>query len=51
MLGVIDPGKEALILYDINLRVIRAPEENNAPDQGYPTIKNIEIIDIKNLIN
>ncbi len=46
MLGLVNPGEEALLLYDINLRVIRAPEENNAPDQGYPTIKNIEVIDI-----
>ena len=47
MLGIIDPGEETLLLYDINLRVIRAPEENNAPDQGYPTIKNIKKIDLK----
>ena len=46
MLGLVNPGEEALLLYDINLRVIRAPEENNAPDQGYPTIKNIEVINI-----
>ncbi|MCD4746259.1 MAG: hypothetical protein K8R58_08165 [Bacteroidales bacterium] len=46
MLRLVNPGEEALLLYDINLRVIRAPEENNAPDQGYPTIKNIEVIDI-----
>ena len=47
MLGIVNPGEEALLLYDINLRVIRAPEENNAPDQGYPTIKNIQVIDLE----
>ncbi len=47
MLGIIDPGEEALLFYDINLRVNRAPQENNAPDQGYPTIKNIQVIDLK----
>jgi len=47
MLGIIDPGEEALLMYDINLRVIRTPQENNAPDQGYPTIKNIKKIDLK----
>lgn len=50
MLGIIDPGEEALLLYDINLRVTRTPQENNAPDQGYPTIKNIKIIDLKERI-
>lgn len=47
MLGIINPGEESLLMYDINLRVIRTPQENNAPDQGYPTIKNIQKIDLK----
>jgi hypothetical protein len=48
MLGIINPGEEALLMYDINLRVTRAPQENNAPDQGYPTIKNLKIINLNN---
>jgi hypothetical protein len=46
MLGIVDPGREALLLYDINLRLIHTPQENNAPDQGYPVIKNIRTIDL-----
>ncbi len=47
MLGIINPGEESLLMYDINLRVIRAPQVNNAPDQGYPTIKNIQKIKLE----
>ena len=33
-----------MLIYDLNLRVIRTPAENNAPDQGYPTLKNLEVL-------
>ncbi len=46
LIALINPEDEALLLYDINLRVIRPPKENNAPDQGYPTVKNIEIVSL-----
>lgn len=46
LLGIVNPEIEGLLIYDINLRMIRAPRENNAPDQGYPTVKNMEIIGI-----
>lgn len=44
LLGVVNPEIEGMLIYDINLRVIRTPKENNAPDQGYPTIKNMQIL-------
>jgi len=48
LLGIISPEIEGVLIYDLNLRVIRTPQVNNAPDQGYPTIKNIEVIEISN---
>ncbi|MDR0971622.1 MAG: hypothetical protein LBM25_04475 [Bacteroidales bacterium] len=44
MLGIINPEIEGLLVYDINLRIIRTAFEANAPDQGYPTIKNLEVV-------
>jgi hypothetical protein len=46
LLGVINPKVEGVLMYDLNLRVIRTPQENNAPDQGYPTVKNLQIIEL-----
>jgi predicted amidohydrolase len=44
LLGIVSPEIEGVLVYDLNLRVIRTPWENNAPDQGYPTIRNLEVI-------
>lgn len=44
LLGIVNPKIEGMLMYDLNLRMIRPPLENNAPDQGYPTVKNMEII-------
>lgn len=46
LLGIIPPEGEGALIYDLNLRVVRTPRENNAPDQGYPTVKNIITIPI-----
>lgn len=46
LLGIIPPEKEGMLIYDLNLRVLRTPLTNNAPDQGYPTIKNLKVVDI-----
>lgn len=43
LLGIVNPEVEGVLIYDLNLRMIRTAKENNAPDQGYPTIKNIEV--------
>lgn len=40
----ISPEIEGILNYDINLRLIRTPAQTNAPDQGYPTIKNLNIL-------
>lgn len=47
VIAVIEPQKEAALSYEINLSVIRVPMSTNAPDQGYPTIRNIRHINIK----
>lgn len=47
MLGIVPPEMEGALIYDLNLRVVRTPRENNAPDQGYPTVKNIKVVPIK----
>ncbi|MGL4852386.1 MAG: nitrilase-related carbon-nitrogen hydrolase [Phocaeicola sp.] len=45
MLALIPPEIEGVLIYDLNLRMIRTPMESNAPDQGYPSIKNIEVLE------
>jgi predicted amidohydrolase len=47
LLSHVNPEKEGILNYEINLRLIRTPAQTNAPDQGYPTIRNINIIDLK----
>ena len=47
LLGIVNPEMEGLLMYDLNLRVIRTPWENNAPDQGYPTVKGVQVIAVK----
>lgn len=46
VIAVIEPQKEAALSYELNLSVIRVPMSTNAPDQGYPTIRNIRHINI-----
>ncbi|MGL4518977.1 MAG: hypothetical protein ACRCUJ_04495 [Phocaeicola sp.] len=45
MLALVPPEVEGVLIYDLNLRMIRTPMENNAPDQGYPTVRNIEVVE------
>ncbi len=33
-----------MLVYDLNLRLIRTPKETNVPDQGYPTIRNLQML-------
>jgi predicted amidohydrolase len=44
LIANIPPGKEGILIYDLNLRLVRTPGETNAPDQGYPTIRDIRMI-------
>ena len=48
LISTVEPGVEAMMTYELNLRVTRLPKVTQAPDQGYPTIRNIEIIPLKN---
>ena len=43
----IPPLQEALLVYDLNLRLLREPASTNAPDQGYPTIRNIRTVPLR----
>ena len=40
----LEPGIEAMLVYELNLRVIRLPKITQAPDQGYPLVRNVEVI-------
>jgi predicted amidohydrolase len=40
----IPPLQESLLVYDLNLRLLREPASTNAPDQGYPAIRNIRYV-------
>lgn len=46
LLAVIEPKEEEALLYEINLCCIRVPRSTNAPDQGYPTLRNLQRIKI-----
>ena len=39
----IDPDKEGILSYELNLRLVRQPKTTNAPDQGYPTLRNLSV--------
>ena len=43
----IPPLKEGLLVYDLNLRLLREPSSTNTPDQGYPTIRNVRTIPLR----
>ena len=49
LVATITPFREAMLIYDLNLNLTREPQTTNAPDQGYPTIKNVRIVDLKSL--
>ncbi|SHO55199.1 hypothetical protein [Vibrio quintilis] len=42
--GVVPALKEGMLIYDLNLRLIREPLSTNAPDQGYPPVRNLRRI-------
>lgn len=46
LVAVSEPAKCEALIYELNLRVVNVPHQTNAPDQGYPTIRNIEHIPI-----
>jgi len=40
----LDFNRQAMLVYDLNLALKTAPRMNNAPDQGYPTVRNLRIL-------
>jgi predicted amidohydrolase len=40
LVAVVPPFESAMLVYDLNLRLVREPATTNAPDQGYPTVRN-----------
>lgn len=44
LVAVVPPLQESLLVYDLNLRLLREPANTNAPDQGYPTIRNVHSV-------
>jgi predicted amidohydrolase len=39
--ATVPPLDEAMLIYDLNLRLLREPAVSNAPDQGYPVVRNV----------
>ena len=44
MAAAIPASQEGMLIYDINLRMLREPASTNAPDQGYPVVRNLRRI-------
>jgi len=44
LVAAIPPFQEGMLIYDVNLRLIREPASTNAPDQGYPVVRNVKRI-------
>jgi len=40
------PGDQRLLLFELNLRLARTPADTNAPDQGYPCVRDVSIVDV-----
>lgn len=46
LISQVNPDIEGMIIIDLNLSTVRPPKRTNAPDQGYPTVKNLKIINL-----
>lgn len=47
ILAHIPPFEEAMLIYELNLRMKREPAVTNAPDEGYPTVRGLRKIPLK----
>ncbi|MHC1725393.1 MAG: nitrilase-related carbon-nitrogen hydrolase [Syntrophobacteraceae bacterium] len=47
MLANIPFSEEAMLLYELNMRMKQEPLATNAPDQGYPTVRGLRKIPLK----
>jgi predicted amidohydrolase len=46
LVGDVGAFREGLLVYELNLRLNREPATANAPDQGYPTIRDVHVVDL-----
>jgi predicted amidohydrolase len=44
LVATVPPFQEGMLIYDVNLRLLREPAATNAPDQGYPVVRNVRRI-------
>jgi predicted amidohydrolase len=44
LVAVVPPFQEGVLIYDVNLRLLREPAATNAPDQGYPVVRNVRCV-------
>jgi hypothetical protein len=47
LVAVIPVAQEAMLVYDLNLRLNREPFATNAPDQGYPVVRNVRRVPLQ----
>lgn len=47
MLANLPPFEEAMLVYELNLRLKREPAVANAPDEGYPTVRGLRKIPLQ----
>jgi predicted amidohydrolase len=46
VVGDIGSFEEGMLVYELNMRMRRVPSETNAPDQGYPPVRDIHVVDL-----
>jgi predicted amidohydrolase len=44
VVGDVGIQREAMLVYELNMRLRREPISTNAPDQGYPPIRNLAVV-------
>ena len=47
IVGDIEAFREGLLVYELNMWLKRVPANTNAPDQGYPPIRGVKIVDLQ----
>jgi predicted amidohydrolase len=47
LVASVPPFQNAMLVYDLNLRLSREPATTNSPDQGYPTVRNVRRVPLK----
>jgi predicted amidohydrolase len=47
LLANLSGGEEAMLVYELNLRLAAEPANPNAPDQGYPTVRELRVVPLE----